>query len=322
MTRHFSGWFPAAIAIVVWGVTFASTRMLLADFSALEILVLRFSLAWVALWMLCATKWRRVRSSRPTCAVDVLRGEWIFAAMGFTGIVAYQFLENCAIYYTNASNVAILVSFGPIVTALMARAFARGGQFSLRLVAGSIVAVCGVALISFNGLVEFELRPIGDAMALCAMASWGLYSILLDVANGRGVPPLVAIRKAFGWSLAIMVPFAAWGMTESGICALDGSFAVILDADVNAQRFTSLVNWMNIAFLGLLASAASFVLWSAACRMIGVVKMTVSLYLTPVVGVAFAAAFLGEEVALLEVAGGCVILVGVALATKVKGGGK
>lgn len=239
-----------------------------------------------------------------------------------TGIVTYQFLENCAIYYTNASNVAILVSFGPIVTALMARAFSRGGQLSVRLVAGSLVAICGVTLISLNGIVEFELRPIGDAMALSAMASWGLYSILLDVANERGVAPLVAIRKAFGWSLVMMAPFAVWGMTESGICALDGSFSVILDADVNAQRFTSLVNWMNIVFLGLFASAASFVLWSAACRMIGVVKMTVSLYLTPVVGVVFAAAFLGEEVTLLEVSGGCVILVGVALATKVNGGEK
>lgn len=39
-----------AFAIVVWGVTFASTRALLADFSSLEILVLRFSLAWMALW--------------------------------------------------------------------------------------------------------------------------------------------------------------------------------------------------------------------------------------------------------------------------------
>ena len=250
------------------------------------------------------------------------RDEWIFAAMGFTGIVAYQFLENCAIYYTNASNVAILVSFGPIVTALMARAFAKGGQFSARLVFGSVVAVCGVALISFNGLYEFELRPIGDAMALCAMLSWGLYSILLDVANDRGVSPLEAIRKAFGWSLVMMVPFAVWGMTESGICALDGSFAVILDVDVNAQRFASPVNWMNIAFLGFLASAASFVLWSTACRTIGVVKMTVSLYLTPIVGVVFAAMFLGERVTRLEVVGGFVILVGVALATKVKGGWK
>ena len=120
----------------------------------------------------------------------------------------------------------------------------------------------------------------------------------------------------------MMVPFAVWGMTESGICALDGSFAVILDVDVNAQRFASPVNWMNIAFLGFLASAASFVLWSTACRTIGVVKMTVSLYLTPIVGVVFAAMFLGERVTRLEVVGGFVILVGVALATKVKGGWK
>ena len=159
-------------------------------------------------------------------------------------------------------------------------------------------------------------------MALCAIASWGFYSILLDAANERGVPPLVAIRKAFGWSLAMMTPFALWGMTDSGICALDGSFAVILDGNVNVQRFTSLLNLINIAFLGLLASAASFVLWSAACKSLGVVKTTISLYLTPIVGVAFAAAFLGEQVTWLEVAGGIVILGGVALATKSNGGVK
>lgn len=296
-----------ALVIAVWGVTFASTRTLLVDFSALEILLLRFSLAFAAL---CA-----IGRAAGGAKGGGRRDEWIFAAMGLTGIVAYQFLENCAIYYTNASNVAILVSFGPIVTALMARALAKGGRLSLRLVAGSLVAVCGVALISLNGIVEFELRPIGDAMALCGMVSWGLYSILLDVANDRGIPPLLAIRKAFGWSLLMMAPFAAWGMTESGICALDGSFAVILDADVNAQRFASLLNWMNIAFLGLLASAASFVLWSAACKTIGVVKTTVSLYITPIVGVVFAATFLSEQVTGLEVFGGFVILVGVAVAT-------
>ena len=329
MRHGFTGWLSAAIAIVVWGVTFASTRALLEDFSSLEILILRFSLAWMALWgsSVCPRRGRTPHRARfaARCARGIFGNagvEWIFVAMGFTGIVAYQFLENCAIYYTNASNVAILVSFGPIVTALMARAFARGGQLSVRIVVGSLVAVCGVALISLNGIVKFELRPIGDAMALCAMASWGFYSILLDVANERGVPPLVTIRKAFGWSLVMMAPVAMWGMTESGICALDGSFAVILDAAVNAQRFASLANWMNIAFLGLLASAASFVLWSAACRTIGVVKMTVSLYLTPIVGVIFAAVFLGESVTQLEIIGGCVILVGVALATKVKGGGK
>ena len=56
MRKGFEQWLPAAFAIAVWGVTFASTRALLADFSSLEILVLRFSLAWAALWMPCAVK--------------------------------------------------------------------------------------------------------------------------------------------------------------------------------------------------------------------------------------------------------------------------
>ena len=35
-------WTLAALVILVWGMTFANTRALLTDFSALEILVVRF----------------------------------------------------------------------------------------------------------------------------------------------------------------------------------------------------------------------------------------------------------------------------------------
>ena len=54
MRKDFEQWLPAVFAITVWGVTFASTRALLADFSSLEILVLCFSLAWAGLRMPCA----------------------------------------------------------------------------------------------------------------------------------------------------------------------------------------------------------------------------------------------------------------------------
>ena len=45
-----SAYLVALFVIFVWGVTFANTRALLADFSVLEILVVRFALAWGALW--------------------------------------------------------------------------------------------------------------------------------------------------------------------------------------------------------------------------------------------------------------------------------
>ena len=51
VASHSTAWAAAVFAIVVWGVTFAATRSLLEEFSVLEILVLRFALAWGALWM-------------------------------------------------------------------------------------------------------------------------------------------------------------------------------------------------------------------------------------------------------------------------------
>ena len=299
-----SAYLVALFVIFVWGITFVNTRALLADFSALEILVVRFALAWGALWLV-----------GPRRFVKKCRGdEWLFAAMGFCGIFGYQFLENCAIYYTNASNVAIFVSFGPIVTAALARIFTKDRSLSAALLIGSLLAVVGVALVSMNGVVNLHLRPLGDLMALGAMVSWGFYSILIDKVNERGYPPEYAIRKAFGWSLVMMLPLCAWGVTDSGYCALDGSFSVTLDWDANVERFSNWLNWLNFGFLGLLASAASFAMWNYACNALGVVRASVGLYLTPIVGVVFAALFLGERLMTMSALGGLVIIIGVAIA--------
>ena len=294
----------AVFTILVWGVTFVNTRALLGDFSSLEILVVRFAMAWAALWVV------RPRQIAKTCRSD----EWLFVAMGFCGIFCYQFLENCAIYYTNASNVAIFVSFGPIVTAALARILIRDRSLSAALIAGSLIAVVGVALVSLNGVVNLHLRPLGDFMAFGAMVSWGFYSILIGKANEKGYPPSFAIRKAFGWSLVMMLPFCIWGITDSGYCALDGSFSVTLDWAANAERFSNGMNWLNLGFLGLLASAACFAMWNRACREIGVVHATIGLYLTPIVGVLFAAIFLGERLTMMSLCGGLIIIFGVVIA--------
>ncbi len=297
----------AVCAILIWGVTFASTRVLLLDFSALEILVLRFAIAWLVLVGIGFFERERKRNVS-------LRDELLFIGMGLTGVTAYQFLENCAIYYTNASNVAIMVSFGPIVTAAMARVITNDKAFSAQLVIGSLVAVCGVAMVSMNGLEELHLRPLGDAMALAAMVSWGLYSVMVGKVNEKGYSPTTVIRKSFFWALVMMLPFVLWGMTEEGFYALDGSFSVTIDAEVNAERFGRALNWVNLGFLGLLASAACFVLWNHACKALGVVRTTVGLYLTPIVGVLFAVSFLGEKLSATSVAGGFAIIVGVVVA--------
>ena len=304
-------WLCIAFVVLVWGITFVNTRALLADFSAFEILVLRFLFAYVVLCA-CGRSYGGAKAMRRQSISD----NCLCAAMGFSSVFAYQFLENSAIYYTNASNVAILASFGPVITALMMWTFAGKRRPRAIFFLGSGIAIGGITMVNLNGILVLELRPLGDLLAFGAMMSWGVYSVLLDKVNERGIPPLVAVRKAFGWSLVMMAPVAAWGATDIGRGALDGLFGVTLDAAANMERFSSPANWMNICFLGVFASAACFVLLSAACRTLGVVRTTVALYLIPVIGVVFAVAFLGEPITWMSGAGATITIIGVATANE------
>lgn len=300
----------AVFAIVVWSVTFTNIRALLADFSSLEILVVRFAMAWAVLWawslLFCGSRGRS--SSR--------KDELLFVGMGFTGIAGYQFLENCAIFYTSASNIAIFVSFAPIATAVVTWIFVRDKSLTALFLLGSLVAVGGAALVSLAGVTTLSFNPIGDFMAMGAMLSWGFYSLLMELVNRRGISPVVAIRKSVFWALVMLAPVAVWGTTESGLLALGGSFGVNLSLQVNLSRFSSLMNWVNLVFLGVFASAVCFVLWNMACKVLGTVRTSIGLYLTPIVGVLVAMLFLGERVSWMEVSGGILILVGVAVANR------
>ena len=292
----------AAVAVLVWGVTFVNTKALLVSFSALEIQVLRFAIAYAALWAI-----------RPSFDRVEKGDEKLFALMGLAGVAVYQLLENCAIHYTNASNVAILVSICPVATALMVRAFGGGRRLSAMFFGGFAVAISGVACVSLNGIREFHFRPAGDLMALAAMLSWAVYSALVSKCAEKTYAQAFVIRRMFFWTLVFTAPVVAFGSTPLGRAVADGSLAVTWDAAANAARFSDAMNWVNLGFLGVLASALCFVLWNAACGLLGVVRCTVGLYLVPVVTVAFAYVFLGEKMTALSATGAALTLAGVVM---------
>ena len=298
-------WGAFFFVILVWGGTYASTRVLVQDFTSLEIQYVRFTLAWLVLCILGGK-------------LGIRRGlgdEVLASGMGLTGVAAYQFLENGAIFYTNASTVAIFVTVGPVITAVMAHFLTGDRTLSRRFLAGAVLAAAGVGLVTFNGIVHLSLNWEGCCMALAAMICWGFYSVLLDVANRRGIPPLVAVRRAFLWALIWMLPLALFGLTDRGQTALDGIFRLSLRTPADWARFGSWRVWGHFLFLGLFASAAAFAAWSRACRALGMVRASVGLYLIPVVGVLVAAFFLHEPLTLLGCVGAGCVLGGVVFAT-------
>lgn len=307
---YIKGLFFAIAVILVWGVTFVNTRALLNDFSALEIQVLRFALGWIALAVF--GKFEKFGKF----------GKWSeekwFFFMGLFGVALYQLMENCAIMYTNASNVSILVCMCPLLTAVSAQWVARFRHQPRHVISalfyiGFAIAITGVAMVGMNGVSELHFNLLGDLLAAVAMCSWVVYSNIVTDMNKKGYSQVFVIRRMFFWTLVFMAPLVAFGLTEYGSAAMDGSFTVTLDPVVNARRFSSAMNYVNLGFLGLLASAACFVFWNKALAIIGTVRCTVGLYLLPAITVVFAYLFLGEKLTAVSAVGAILVLVGVVL---------
>lgn len=91
------------MTMMIWGMTFVFTKVLLRSFSPVEILVFRFMIGLFALFLL---------NPRPL-KLRSRSHEWYFAGIGLTGITLYFLLENIALTYTYASNVGVITSLTP-----------------------------------------------------------------------------------------------------------------------------------------------------------------------------------------------------------------
>ncbi|MDA1468820.1 DMT family transporter [Brachyspira hyodysenteriae] len=102
-------------SILMWGITFISTKILLRDFSPVEILFSRFLLGFALLFIIYP-KNNKMYSKKE---------EILFAITGLSGITLYYLFENMALNYSLASNVGILVAIGPLFTGIFASMFLK-----------------------------------------------------------------------------------------------------------------------------------------------------------------------------------------------------
>ena len=230
------GYFLAAISIFFWGITFICTKSLLKDFSSLEILFIRFLMAYIGLWIMHP----KIQKIQP---VDNI----LFVLAGLSGVVLYQFSENIAINFTNASNVSVIVSICPLFTALIAQYFLKENNLNLWFLLGFIISILGVALVCFNGKMELELNPKGDLLALFSAVCWGFYSLFVSLINKKNYDPICATRRVFFYAVLFMLPLmlAGFGITKSESSMFEGlreSMLVTLNKAANASRFSKPLN--------------------------------------------------------------------------------
>lgn len=277
----------AIFAVVLWGNTFIATRVLLESLTAFEIMFFRFIMAYAALWII------HPRFKKPT---DI-KEELLFLVTGLFGVTFYQITENTALQYSTASNVGLLVSVSPIITAVGIRYLNVPGkkeQFSYMFIVGCLVAMTGIFLVMFNGHFVVEINPFGDILALLAAFLWGIYSILLKMVIDKGYSVFYYTRKMFFYAILAMLPMM-----------------IFMPITTTTDTLLQPVVLLNLLYLGLGVSGLGFIAWSIVVEYLGAIKSSPYNYLIPLVTIISASIILGERITVFIIGGTVLILVGV-----------
>ena len=277
--------------ILVWGVSFLNTRVLLdSGLTPTEIFVARFTIAYLSLLVISGFKVKYTG----------WRDELLFVVCGIAGGSAYFIAENTALKLTLISDVAVLVSTAPLTTALMGAIFYRDERISLLSCVGMIIAFVGSVMLALKHGLVWGDSIVGDMLAVLAAVVWAFYSMALKKLN-RTYTTLFITRKLFFYGIMSALPLLA-----------------IEDSQVQWETIKRPEVWGNLLYLGLVCSMAAFFIWGITVKRIGAVRASNYFYLSPIISMIAAAIWFGERTTAIAYVGCVLILTGVVMAEKFK----
>ena len=177
----------ALFTVFIWGTTFVSTKVLLEEFTPVEVLFTRFAIGLLVLYMMNHKKMK----------LKDRKHEWYFIGAGITGITLYFLFENIALTYSTASNIGILLACVPFMTGILSY-FIMKEPLNRAFFIGFVFTIIGIYIINFNGQVVLKLNPLGDFLAIIAGFIWALYCIFLRKIEQYEYDTIQTTRRIFG----------------------------------------------------------------------------------------------------------------------------
>jgi drug/metabolite transporter (DMT)-like permease len=279
----------ALLAIVFWGSGFVATKAALRDLSPLALVFARTVLGTLLLSGMLLLRRERVLPPRGSLLP--------LAAMGFVGIAFHQLLQARALMLTTAVNTGWLIGLIPVWSALLAAILGQE-RFGARKVVGLAVGFAGALLVVTRGRLDPGLVALpstrGDLLVLASTVNWAVYSV---IGHGtiRKLGPTRATNGAMLLGCLMLVPIFVASGAASEYAHLSGpGLAALL-------------------FLGVACSGLGYLFWYGALERIEATRVAAVLYLEPLVTLATASVLLGEPVGVATLAGGGLVVGGVAI---------
>jgi drug/metabolite transporter (DMT)-like permease len=275
--------------MAVWAFNFIVVKDVITVLPPVGFTFLRYALASVALLVLL-----RLREGEIRLPARPLR----LLALGGLGFGIYQMLWTVGLQTIPAGDSALLIAATPVFTAVIAVLIGTDVLDRTRAV-GVLLSFVGVVLVIGAGIgIELTGSPIGFLLTLLAALCWATYTAV-GAHVLRRVSPLVLTTWATIGGTLVLAPVGIGQLLAPG--ALDDASGSLLPIV------------LAIAYSGLLAAALANVIVFDGVRLLGPTRITTIQALVPAMAVVLAYLVLGEPIRPVQVLGGAVIVVGVAL---------
>ncbi len=292
MTAETANRLKALAAALFWGVSFVATKSALRELHPLTIIVLRFGMGVLILFL---AVWQ-AHLLKPVGRRDLL----LLAILGAIGVALHQGLQVTGLELTSASSMAWLVALNPVFTASLAWMF-LSEVFGPFKVLGLAIAFVGAIVVVTKGTLSPDTLHLpsttGDLLALASALNWAVFSVASKPLLKRLPPKLtMAYVMLIGWLMVLPFWGAGQGWSEIGHLSATG--------------------WVAIGFLGVFCSGLAYIFWYDALAEIDASQVAAFIYIEPLVTVVVAAIVLSEAFTFATFLGGLTILVGVYLVNR------
>jgi drug/metabolite transporter (DMT)-like permease len=286
MPRDWKALSAVAVTLLLWASAFAGIKAGLAAYTPGQLALLRFLVGSSSMALFARLKGIGLPERK-----DIPR----ILIVGFLGFTVYHVFLNYGEQSVSAGGASLIVSFTPVLTALLA-VLLLGERLRPAGWVGIAISVGGVAIISFGEGGGIALEP-GSALILVSSLGSSLYNVFQKPFLKRYDP----------------VAFTTYAMTAGTLFMLvfaPGLPGAMIRAPLNAT--------LSVAYLGVFPGAIAYSTWTFALSRMPASRLATSLYLSPVLAIGIAWLWIGEIPTLLSLLGGAVTLVGVLL-TNTKG---
>lgn len=274
-------------AMLVWGCSAVFMRTLALSLSSENSLAVRYllitavsiaGLAWLGTWRIPRRDWLR------------------FLVAGTAGMAGYNWFVNAGFELVPAGVGTLVTMVEPLMIAILA-AVLLGEKLTRYVLAGVAIALAGALVLFWPDLTATSpeaVSPRGIVYLLLCCLGWAIYTIatkpLLERHGSFTVTAMTMLIAA-----PIMLGAASEPLPE-----------LVMRLDLR--------QWLEVCFLVFATGLGGTMLWNYGVAHMSSSAAGAFLYLIPVVAVAAGALILDEKVTVYVMAGGIIMLAGVAAA--------